>query len=191
MWHFCHALRVLRADCCTGTGPTAIIGVLQSVALMQHHVCLRVQCLFDVLAFTKNFLAAQVFALDSVLKYSFRMQLWHRRSVRPVQVSDCVSDGGSVVLRKTAASVAIVVLLTTATVFAYGLANSAARPDCAGKVECPLTGELVCRDQCPLIDADREDCPGKIECPLTDELVCKDRCPLDETADAGGGCYRQ
>lgn len=26
---------------------------------------------------------------------------------------------------------------------------------------------------------ERLDCPGKIECPLTGELVCKDRCPLD------------
>ena len=25
---------------------------------------------------------------------------------------------------------------------------------------------------------ERPDCPGKIECPLTGELVCKDRCPL-------------
>lgn len=29
----------------------------------------------------------------------------------------------------------------------------------------------------------RADCPGKIVCPLTGELVCKDRCPLgDQTA---------
>ncbi len=25
---------------------------------------------------------------------------------------------------------------------------------------------------------ERADCPGKITCPLTGELVCKDRCPL-------------
>ena len=25
---------------------------------------------------------------------------------------------------------------------------------------------------------EREDCPGKMTCPLTGELVCKDRCPL-------------
>ncbi len=55
---------------------------------------------------------------------------------------------------------------------------SADRPDCPGKVECPLTGEPVCRDRCPLIDPDREDCPGRIACPLTGELVCRDRCPL-------------
>lgn len=32
--------------------------------------------------------------------------------------------------------------------------------------------------------AGRSDCPGKIVCPLTGELVCKDRCPLD--ADKAG-----
>ncbi|TWT44500.1 hypothetical protein RAS1_09150 [Phycisphaerae bacterium RAS1] len=26
--------------------------------------------------------------------------------------------------------------------------------------------------------AERTDCPGKIVCPLTGELVCEDRCPL-------------
>lgn len=30
--------------------------------------------------------------------------------------------------------------------------------------------------------AQRADCPGKINCPLTGELVCKDRCPLGEQA---------
>ena len=25
---------------------------------------------------------------------------------------------------------------------------------------------------------DRADCPGKIVCPLTGDFVCKDRCPL-------------
>ena len=34
-----------------------------------------------------------------------------------------------------------------------------------------------------LSESERPDCPGKIICPLTGELVCKDRCPLgvDET----------
>ena len=27
---------------------------------------------------------------------------------------------------------------------------------------------------------DRPDCPGKIICPVTGDLVCKDRCPLGE-----------
>jgi hypothetical protein len=33
--------------------------------------------------------------------------------------------------------------------------------------------------------AERADCPGKIVCPVTGELVCIDRCPLNEReADA-------
>lgn len=28
------------------------------------------------------------------------------------------------------------------------------------------------------LDPDRPDCPGRIVCPLTGELVCRDRCPL-------------
>ena len=30
-----------------------------------------------------------------------------------------------------------------------GQTNSAERADCPGKIVCPLTGELVCIDQCP------------------------------------------
>jgi hypothetical protein len=59
-------------------------------------------------------------------------------------------------------------------------ASTSARPDCPGKITCPLTGEVVCRDQCPNVDPDRADCPGRIECPLTGELVCADRCPLEQ-----------
>jgi len=62
-----------------------------------------------------------------------------------------------------------------------------ARADCPGKIVCPATGELVCRDKCPLIDANRADCPGRIECPLTGELVCRDRCPLGEETAADQG----
>ncbi len=58
----------------------------------------------------------------------------------------------------------------------------AERTDCPGKIICPATGELVCRDKCPLIDAGRVDCPGRVECPLTGEPVCRDRCPLGEQA---------
>ena len=31
---------------------------------------------------------------------------------------------------------------------------------------------------------DRTDCPGKIVCPLTGDLVCKDRCPAHSTDSA-------
>lgn len=30
------------------------------------------------------------------------------------------------------------------------------------------------------LNPQREDCPGKIVCPLTGNLVCEDRCPLGE-----------
>jgi len=58
------------------------------------------------------------------------------------------------------------------------------RADCPGKITCPLTGEVICRDQCPNVDPDRSDCPGRIECPITGELVCVDQCPLGEEPQA-------
>ena len=75
-----------------------------------------------------------------------------------------------------------VLLLLGATVAAFGFSRSTERADCPGKVICPLSGDEVCKDQCPLIDANRADCPGKIECPLTGELVCRDKCPLGTSA---------
>ena len=56
---------------------------------------------------------------------------------------------------------------------------------CPGKVVCPITGDEVCQDECPLVDASRADCPGKVECPLTGELVCSDECPLGLPSAAG------
>lgn len=46
-------------------------------------------------------------------------------------------------------------------VFALGIAGlegvdatyDAARPDCPGQATCPLTGELVCKNRCPLVGA--------------------------------------
>lgn len=60
--------------------------------------------------------------------------------------------------------------------------GSAERIDCPGKISCPQTGQLVCRDQCPTLDPDRPDCPGRIECPLTGDLICVDRCPVGNAA---------
>ncbi|MFV2070696.1 MAG: hypothetical protein ACC645_27315 [Pirellulales bacterium] len=69
------------------------------------------------------------------------------------------------------------------------------RGDCPGKVVCPLTGDEVCKDQCPLADATRDDCPGKIECPIDGNLVCRDRCPADnaepETTGAMPSCCQE
>lgn len=89
------------------------------------------------------------------------------------------------------AAVAVVGLM----VAAVGAAVGNQRSDCPGKVICPLTGDEVCRDQCPLVDATRDDCPGKIECPIDGNLVCRDRCPLgnveDATTQAKEGCCQK
>jgi hypothetical protein len=34
---------------------------------------------------------------------------------------------------------------------------------------------------------EREDCPGKIVCPLTGEVICADQCPLEKPACCDGG----
>ncbi len=84
------------------------------------------------------------------------------------------------------------------TAFAVSSSSSTERADCPGKIVCPLTGDLVCEDRCPVgaesdvantnatlqLDATREDCPGRIVCPLTGELVCEDRCPVNEETSA-------
>lgn len=70
--------------------------------------------------------------------------------------------------------------LALATTSALGIARATSeRSDCPGKITCPVTGEIICRDQCPTIDPNRADCPGRIECPLTGEFVCVDHCPVD------------
>jgi len=61
------------------------------------------------------------------------------------------------------------------------------RADCPGKIVCPETGKLICRDKCPTIDQNRSDCPGRVSCPLTGKLVCKDRCPVGDHAAKSTG----
>ena len=75
----------------------------------------------------------------------------------------------------------LAILLLGAAAGAYGFGQVGEQSACPGRVVCPLTGEEVCKDECPLVDASRSNCPGKIECPLTGELVCRDRCPLGAT----------
>jgi len=83
-------------------------------------------------------------------------------------------------MRKLLAPIAILAAAGVA-IAAYAVNSrvSADRPDCPGKIVCPLTGEEVCRDQCPRVDPNRPDCPGQIECPVTVEFVCRDRCRLN------------
>jgi hypothetical protein len=80
-------------------------------------------------------------------------------------------------------SIPIAVLATVGLAVAAYAVNSrdlAERPDCPGKIVCPRTGELICRDKCPTADPNRSDCPGRVVCPLTGQRVCQDRCPLNK-----------
>ncbi len=69
-----------------------------------------------------------------------------------------------------------------------GVGAQTQRADCPGKVVCPLSGQEVCKDECPLAAtktaSTRADCPGQIACPLTGELVCKDQCPVGQAVKA-------
>ena len=52
---------------------------------------------------------------------------------------------------KTTLWIATAALLLAGGVFAYNLASARAhRSDCPGKIICPITGEEICRDRCPL-----------------------------------------
>ena len=51
--------------------------------------------------------------------------------------------------------------LALATAGAFGVARAATeRVDCPGKITCPVTGEIICRDQCPTIDPQPRRLPG-------------------------------
>ncbi len=78
----------------------------------------------------------------------------------------------------TLASAATVGLLAVASMVLAQSRNE--RPDCPGKITCPQTGEIICRDKCPTVDPNRSDCPGRMVCPLTGKLVCQDHCPVEE-----------
>ncbi len=98
-------------------------------------------------------------------------------------------------LRSTAILSLIVAAVIAMASFAAATSHADERSECPGKILCPITDDLVCRDRCPLgsktiaektpvccssdVDASRPDCPGRIVCPLTGQLVCTDRCPLD------------
>ena len=52
-------------------------------------------------------------------------------------------------MRKRILPIAIV-LAIGAGVTAYAATARSERPDCPGKIVCPVTGDLVCKDRCPL-----------------------------------------
>lgn len=81
----------------------------------------------------------------------------------------------------------LAMLVLGAAAGAHGFSQVGEQSTCPGRLVCPLTGEEVCKDDCPLVDASRPDCPGKIECPLTGELVCRDRCPVAATDSRTNG----
>ena len=71
-------------------------------------------------------------------------------------------------LPKWAVLIPLLVVSAAATVgLAFASGDGAA--DTSDTVICPQTGERIDRDDCPLVDATRPDCPGRIECPLTGE----------------------
>ena len=85
---------------------------------------------------------------------------------------------------KLMTSIALVAAVAIgATAYAVSSSSSTIRADCPGKVNCLLTGDLVCKDRCPMADRNQRDCLGRIECPVTGELVCSDLCPVDSTDD--------
>lgn len=87
-------------------------------------------------------------------------------------------------MKRVALWSALLTLVLGSTLLAYGFAGSSAvRSDCPGTILCPITGEEICKDRCPLAEANRADCPGKIICPLTGEPVCSDQCPLVQPDD--------
>jgi len=119
--------------------------------------------------------------LDSVVWYGLYNAYWNN----PIHL--CFSGEETVNIQpmiRKGMGLTSILLLVGVTVMAAGFSSSNERADCPGKTTCPLSGEEICKDECPLIDTNRADCPGKVECPLTGELVCRDRCPLSADADA-------
>lgn len=52
-------------------------------------------------------------------------------------------------MKKTALWFATAALLGSGAL-AYALASGEKREDCPGKIICPITGQEICKDQCPL-----------------------------------------
>lgn len=57
----------------------------------------------------------------------------------------------------------VVVLGLVGTGLAVAGSGPLGRPDCPGTVVCPLTGETVCRDRCPL-NAEARETPTSAPC---------------------------
>jgi hypothetical protein len=89
-----------------------------------------------------------------------------------------MKEGDDTMTRATFLATALFAVAATS-FGAMGFASPEAKEaDCPGKIVCPITGDLVCRDKCPRVDMSRLDCPGRIECPVDGQLICKDSCPV-------------
>ncbi|TAJ24754.1 MAG: hypothetical protein EPO68_01055 [Planctomycetota bacterium] len=63
-------------------------------------------------------------------------------------------------MKKRVIGAVVVVLCLAGGAYAYRAMS--ARPDCPGKVVCPLTGETICADQCPVAEVP-ECCKVKVD----------------------------
>ena len=59
-------------------------------------------------------------------------------------------------MKKVLLGLGVAVALCVTAAYPLALA-SGSRSDCPGKIVCPITGEAVCSDQCPLGDAAASD----------------------------------
>lgn len=73
------------------------------------------------------------------------------------------------------------VLLIVAVALIAGGAVSIASSgnDCPGVMTCPLTGQVICVERCPITHPDAEPCPGTKVCPTTGQTICVERCSAD------------
>lgn len=58
----------------------------------------------------------------------------------------------------------VVAVAIAATAYAVASSSSADRADCPGKIVCPITGDLVCNDRCPLGTGPQEERPSLPSC---------------------------
>lgn len=66
-------------------------------------------------------------------------------------------------MKKTAIWFATAALLGSGAL-AYALASGEKREDCPGKIICPLTGQEICKDQCPLLTHGEAPSPSEASC---------------------------
>lgn len=68
--------------------------------------------------------------------------------------------------KKVLLSLAIAVALGVSAAYPLAFA-SGGRSDCPGKIVCPITGEMVCSDQCPVGSSAANDVAGASCCAVS------------------------